>query len=486
MNTNRTTTIRATNVTRRTFLKSSVAISALAFGGVPVHLLGEERSADVIVLGAGLAGLYAAMKLEAEGKSVIVLEASDRPGGRLYTLPEEVGKSLGVKLGDTGGVEVGDNYKRLLTLAQKLGVVVEDPPREAPPEVCLNIGGALIQASDWEASPLNQLASAEKKLLPMRLESALMMPHNPLKTLDDWYKPEFAAFDVATTDFLRSKGVSDEALRLMNVASNTNDLATTSALNVFRSLTFRTASGATKTMRIAGGSSRLPEAMAKALKRPVQYGKRAASIERSADRVTIGCADGTRYVGASCVCALPIPALRRVVIAPALTGAHAEALQSLPYTAITQIYLAPKKEFWREDGFAATMWTDSPLERVFALQRDGRVAYFTIWLNGIGAQKADSMRLVDLKAFVLSEMARLRPSSKGALEIAHVHSWALNPFAGGAYFHLAPGQASRLFPAISEPAGQLFFAGEHLGLQNNGMEAALESAEHAVARILRG
>jgi monoamine oxidase len=436
------------------------------------------------------------MLLEAEGKNVLVLEASNRVGGRLYTLSDDIGKSLGVRLGDTGGVEVGDNYQRLLAAAKKLGVTVEDPPREgnpAAPDVCLNIGGTMIKLAEWESSPLNKLAPAEKKLTPMRLESALMMPHNLLKTLDDWCKPEFAAFDVSVAAFLRSKGASEEALRLINVATNTNDIATTSALNVFRSLTFRTASGVTKTMRIAGGSSRLPEAMAKSLKRPVEYGKRVASIERSPDRITIGCADGSRYVANACVCALPVPSLRRVLFAPALTGVYAEAVNALAYTAITQAYLVPKKEFWREDGFAATMWTDSPLERVFAAQREGKVSYFTVWLNGTGAQNADSMRLPDFKAFLLAEMARLRPASKGALEVAHVHSWALNPFAGGAYFHLSPGQAARLFPALTSPlrasgstsASTLVFAGEHLALQNNGMEGALESAERAVAQLLK-
>ena len=70
----------------------------------------------MIVIGAGLAGLHATSLLEAAGAKVVVLEGSNRIGGRLHTLYDLPGKP------DAGGIQIGSNYTRLLDIAGKLGV----------------------------------------------------------------------------------------------------------------------------------------------------------------------------------------------------------------------------------------------------------------------------------------------------------------------------------------------------------------------------
>jgi monoamine oxidase len=82
-------------------------------------------------------------------------------------------------------------------------------------------------------------------------------------------------------------------------------------------------------------------------------------------------------------------------------------------------------------------------------------------------------------------MKTLRPASEGQLEVLKINSWGKNPLAKGAYFHLAPGQVYRFFPALRQPVGRIYWAGEHMGLKNNGVEAACESAAYAVEQILQ-
>ena len=78
---------------------------------------GERHEADVVVIGAGLAGLAAARELEAQGASAIVLEARDRVGGR--TLNEPIGDG---KVVEVGGQWIGPTQDRLAALSREVEV----------------------------------------------------------------------------------------------------------------------------------------------------------------------------------------------------------------------------------------------------------------------------------------------------------------------------------------------------------------------------
>ena len=77
----------------------------------------DDREADVVVIGAGLAGLVAARAVKAAGASVVVLEARDRVGGR--TLNHDIGEG---KVVEVGGQWVGPTQHRMLALAREVGV----------------------------------------------------------------------------------------------------------------------------------------------------------------------------------------------------------------------------------------------------------------------------------------------------------------------------------------------------------------------------
>ncbi|WP_448518101.1 flavin monoamine oxidase family protein [Rhodoflexus sp.] len=468
---------------RREFIRQlSVSGAALLFAPDFIGNWIADSRTDVIVLGGGISGLYAALILQEKGYTVRVLEADNRLGGRLHTLDNLPGKP------EVGGVEVGNGYQSFLALAKKVDVPII-PPHPSPPqarEVTLFVNGKITSVKDWQSAENNLLSAEEKNMLPSLLESHYTMKNIPFGSLEEWYSGNFNHLDIPYSDFLRQKGASDEAIRLINANANINDVHRTSALHVLRSLSLRTIGGSTTTLRIAGGSSRLPEAIGKRLKNAPETGKVVKRIVQKNNRVEVYCQDGSKHKARALICTLPLPALRNISLELPLTDLHREAIRQMPYIPISQVHLSPLAPFWEQDKMPPAMWTDSALGRIFAIYNEkGEVERLTCWMVGNNALNFDKLSKENMPSFVLSEMARIRPASKGNLEILYINSWGNNPFNGGAYHQYAPGQISRWLPQIIKPVGNISFAGEHTCLTHTGMEGAAQSAERAVLEIIQ-
>lgn len=481
---------------RRRFLKL-LGCSTIA-SGWPWSSGGQPPAspARALVLGAGLSGLYAAHLLEAQGWRVTVLEARDRVGGRVATLdldgPVEVGAQV-----------LSPAYTRLQALARRLGVPVETArlahgPRgecsachkpgsaAAPgtgPGSTLVVGGRTVLEGDWSREA-RHLSDFERQVPPARLLGAYLARANPLRDATSWLDPAHEDLDRLTLDaFLAGQGATPEARRLMNVAPNCRSLSQVSALWALRDDQRRRAGGGLP-QRVAGGNRRLPESLAGSLTGPIHRTSVVTALATGADGVAARCADGRTFHADVCVCTLPLPALRRVAIDPPLEGPQRDAVEQIPYTAITQAVFTVTRPFWQEDGLPVSMWTDTPIERVFPLRNaEGEVAGLLCFVDGEQAERLDEMDEDRRRAYLIAELERVRPAARGAVRLTTVVSWARDVFAGGAYHAFAPGQIGRLRPALARPWGRIHFAGEHTSVRDPGMEGALESAERAVAEI---
>ncbi|MBC6452117.1 MAG: FAD-dependent oxidoreductase [Hormoscilla sp. SP5CHS1] len=197
---------------RREFLLgiSQSALALLMAGRAEKLAIAQgTKPTSVLVLGDGLSGLYTAWLLEAAGVSVTVLEARDRVGDRVYTLEDLPGKP------EAGGQGFSEKYKRLLTLAQILGVQTE--PVKPDRELLLNVKGESMLPPDWKNAAVNQLTERERSIMPLGLMRHYLRPDNPLKDAKAWTSPQYFNLDISLEKYLRTKGASPEALRLMNV-----------------------------------------------------------------------------------------------------------------------------------------------------------------------------------------------------------------------------------------------------------------------------
>lgn len=474
-------------------LLGATALTALAAragsaqtGSRPTRVLPATQS-DVVVVGAGLSGLNAALNLEDQGLKVTVLEGRTRIGGRLYTLNEIPGAP------EAGGNGIGHSYARLLDLARRLAVeLVPERARTEPREnSALHVRGQFVTMSDWPDSPLNPHPEALRKLGPWQVIFGFLSGKVPEMELDGWQAPQWAHLDVPVAQYLREQGLNDETLRLANhFSSYGTNLWQSSLLQLCHVFTFARKSAQLSAgrgaMSVRGGNQRMPEAMARALRGDVLLDRHVAGIRLESDGVEVRCTDGSRHRARFCVMSAPFSALRLIAVDPWFRGVQAEAVETLPYHHAFQVHFAIEKPFWEKDGLPPSFWSDGLVERFNALSYgpNGSISSFMHYSNGDSTSRFDRLPPEEAARLVLAEVERIRPAAKGALRVLRAYSWQQTPFSGGAYASWAPGQIPRFAAAMRQPHERMHLCGEHTSVLARGMEGALESGERVALEIL--
>ncbi|MHA7819816.1 MAG: flavin monoamine oxidase family protein [Erythrobacter sp.] len=462
--------------TRRSFLGGS---SAAILAGAAPRLAWGRTEADVAIIGAGLAGLNAARICEAAGLSVVVVEASQRIGGRLHTLDNLPGAP------EAGGIQVGAGYTRLHTIAGELGVGLTSDAgagagRTNTPGNLYSIKGVTMPADAWPTSPANLLQPGERDTEPAALLRHFARAFPRLQVVEDWLDAA-PSTDISVEQALRAAGASEEALRLIGANFNGNDLATMSQLHLARTFAIY-ASQPGPVSTIAGGSQRLPEAMAAALRGDMRLNSPVLAIRQEAGRVALHLAQAT-LTARHAICTIPFAALRHIPVETQLSAPTARMIAGLPYTRASFAYLSASEPFWQDDPWPDTLWTDDPLiGRVFVLNSDPPM--LKLWTNGPGADLLDRMPPDTARRTIVERIEAIRPSARGKLKVERLLSWQRNRYARGIYHHIGTGMASDLAAATRRNGARLYFAGEHLAQASSGMEAALESGERAAQSVV--
>lgn len=476
--------------------------------------MNAAASHDVVVIGAGLAGLNAATLLEAEGVDVLVLEAQARIGGRIHSM-----RRLGNNA-EAGGTYIGAGYERIKATAARHGIRLIDvtPALKFFREQDLVLGAEIIRQAEWPDHPANPFPEGDRTLMPWRYRRALPMRENPLGSPEEWLEPRHAALDISMHDWMRGLGCSDAAIDIGYSRNSTfgDDASDVSALLLLFRAAFSSAQRAFAPKDTLGytaenGVESIPAAMAASLRRGVRlecpvvaidHSRDAAVVHRTdgswpnsnvsrrragAGAAVVHCADGSRIRARHVVFAAPFGVLRGIRIDPPLAGLQAEAVDRLRSQAITQVYLRPKTPFWELDGYAPSLFTDS-LPGMVAAVRSGtdpsEITHLTAWVTGAHATGLDTLSETDAGRRVIDAITAIRPAARGQLESIGLHSWGGDPWAAGAWALFGPGEVTRYARVMGSPHERIHFCGEHLAVVSRGMEAAMESGERASAEVL--
>ncbi len=439
--------------------------------------------AEVIVVGAGLAGLTAATWLARAGRDVLVLEARDRVGGRTYTRVFD-GMSF-----DLGGQWLGPTQRRMLALCREHGVATF-PTRCDGAKVLDD--GERVRRYEGKIPRISLLHLAEVQVAMMRLERYCKRLPRDLRdpSLAGW---EGASLDAWRGRMLRSKGSRE----LFDVAVRTVFGAEPAEVSMLWFVYYLSTGGGfaahidtpggAQQDRIVGGAQPISEAIAKALGDRVRLGHPVREVADENGRVEVRTDAGAFRARKAVVC-VPPATLLRIAFRPGLPGARDLALQRMPMGATVKLLARYERPFWRERGFSGEyVSTRGPASMVIDnTSHDGRFPALLAFVVGRDAYGWSSRDEGERRRAVLDQMARAFGDEARRPAAVIEQDWAEEPWTRGCPTGNAlPGALTMRGAALREPVGNLHWAGTETASEWVGyMEGAAESGERAAREVL--
>ncbi|MGN6189698.1 MAG: flavin monoamine oxidase family protein [Conexibacter sp.] len=460
-------------------------------------MVGRDRlEADVVVVGAGLAGLSAARRLHANGRRVVVLEARERVGGRV--LDHRLSDGSAIELGGLYGTPRTDGTvanHAILALAAELGV--EAFAAHATGDRLLQLDGRTHRygGRHRDALPRRAIPGALEFVLARRRLDRLAARVDPAAP---WQAAGARRIDRQTLGAWGERTlVTRTGRRLLRLASEplfAADVGELSRLHVaaylaangsFRAMT-ETGGGA-QSHRLAGGPQRLAELLA-AQAGEVLCGEPVEEIHWSA-RSGVSVQARSVCVRARRAVVATSPALAARIYWEPVVPARDQLAQRMPHGQALKLVALYAEPFWRGQGLCGQAATDGFVRVVLdESPPDGRPGALSAYAVGRAAVALAGMAAGERRRVVLATLASLFGARAGRPDDVVEHDWTGDPWTrGGHGGFAAPGAWSTLGAALRRSVGPLHWAGtETATIGMASMSGAVLSGERAAGEVLEG
>jgi monoamine oxidase len=431
---------------------------------------------DVLVLGAGLAGLAAARDLAAAGADVELLEARTRPGGRVEQAVLADGRAV-----QLGGELIGSFHTAYLGLAAELGLETEPSYVAEPGETTWDVPEG-VGRGEWP--PFFDAADAADAA---RVEAECVALAATVDPADPWSHPDAAALDsISLAAWLRSAGARPAVVRSFEIGALALAGGSTERLSLLGQLRMIAAAGAEELygyerwegLRLTTGSASL------ALRMAAELGDRlrlaapvvAVDVRRDACRVTL--ASGEQLRAEAVVCALPVGPLRDIVIS-GVSDSRLRSLHRQRQALAAKVVAAYPEPVWRAaganglsggEGVIASTWPQAG-NALSMLVPPERLAHFL------------AAPAVTRRAEVLDALARLYGEPARTPDALLERAWGVDPFTRGYVSQWAPGDLMAVGPLHGTHEPPFYLCGSDHWVAGY-MEGAVRTGRAAAAAAL--
>ncbi|KQW53588.1 Putrescine oxidase [Nocardioides sp. Root1257] len=445
-----------------------------------------EPQYDVIVIGAGVTGLTAAYRLEQAGRSVLVLEARDRVGGRLSTETHD-----GVAF-EVGGQWVSPDQDALIGLLDELGLGTYPRHRDGASLYVPRDGGPRrFEGPDIPVSPGTAAAMAHVTELLDDLAHR-MDPERP------WEMPGAAELDRTTFAAWLEANCADEEARdniglYIGPAMLTKPVHQISALQaVLMAASAGTFSNLVDAdfildRRVVGGLQSVPLALAERLGDRVRLGADVTGITWSEDGAVV-VVDGAALTTSNVVVAVPPTHVQRVRFTPSLPPLHTQARMHQSFGFVLKVQARYAAPFWRDGGLSGTGFAPYELvHEIYDNTLDGDAGGTLVgFVSDVHADELAVLDTDERRSRVLASLAVYFGDE--ALEpVSYVESqWHTEALTGGAYgTSFGPGGITRFMPTLKQSVGPLHFGSSDVaGLGFQHVDGAVRVGTQIAGRLI--
>jgi monoamine oxidase len=451
-----------------------------------------EPPVDVVVVGAGLSGLVAARELRRRGRTVTVLEARDRVGGRMVSIPTLNGARV-----ELGGQWGGSTHRLFAALSDELGL------RRFP---TYSEGSGVLH---WQGR--RQLAPLEtefRRSLLFFAPEALDLPRAEIGAALDLHRQLLAL--AATVDPLqpwRTPGAGEldrqtvaawlERRRCSPLArfvvewhtrvggSGGFEPAQASLLHLAWTQAVAPQVETPEDWLLAEGAGAVPPLLAHGLAGALQLERPAVAIEWNASGVLVHSAAGSRHPATAVIVAIP-PALRdRLRFDPPLPPQYGELAGRAPMGSMLKVLAVYPTAWWRQRGWSGMAIGDLPFLELTADSsppsgKPGILAAF------VGGERACRLASADRQRAILADLSAYWGEAAGSPVELIVHDWNAETWTGGAFTaYLTPGAWTSVGAALRQPVGPVLWAGTEAAVRWPGyFEGAIQAGQDAAAAAL--
>jgi monoamine oxidase len=479
---------------RRDFIKKTMlaGMSAAVLKTNPVlagnqdeqkeSLIKSPRSVKkIIVGGAGIAGLCCAYELMKKGHEVIVLEASGRHGGHVFTVHDGLSDGL---YGDFGQEHITKpGYDKYWEYIKEFNLTALPYPRRKNELRRIN-GRFYTEEMLRDPVELKKFGFNEKEIIYLSshpwwdLKSLYVKPY--LDKFKDEYQPFNIGYDdldkIPMANLYKKDGASKATLGFLGEDNSSAlfELWMAAILNIRGVPLYPT-----EIYRLKGGNQMLPNAFAKNLGPRVWLNSPVTSIKHGQTGVTLSYKQHNEQKEMSAdffVNCIPLPAFKNIPVEPAVPPEKQYIFDNITYDSYSRFVFQASSKFWQEDGVSINMHFDHP----------------DLWSVWHSADEVDTHRVIVLGTGpggvspqrALAAFREVYPGKKDTIEQAISRDWTKETFSPTCERLPFPiGELKKFWPLLMKPHGRIHFAGAYADNLNWGTEAATRSANRVANEI---